>query len=160
MAYRAGSPARAQQSRLQGIVTATIDFRAAQAFAAAISQTIGHAMATIVQFFRAPLEGRLSVSKVFWVYGVIGSLLYGCLEFIIDPSNSFLMRAYTIGGFLYSAYVIVGTYRCAVNCKTPRMARFVRVSCVISLLLLPFLTYMELSGALDSELSQLDQLNY
>ena len=151
---------RLSQTVNLGIVTATIDFRAAQAFAAAISQTIGRAMATIVQFFRAPLEGRLSVSKVFWVYGVIGSLLYGCLEFIIDPSNSFLMRAYTIGGFLYSAYVIVGTYRCAVNCKTPRMARFVRVSCVISLLLLPFLTYMELSGALDSELSQLDQLNY
>jgi hypothetical protein len=39
------------------------------------------------------------------------------------------------------------------------MARFVRVSCVISMLLLPVLTYMELSGAFDSELSQLEQLN-
>jgi hypothetical protein len=131
-----------------------------QAFAAAMSQTKAHAMATIAQFFRAPLEGKLSVSRVFVIYGVVGSLLYGCLEFVIDPFNAFWMRAYTIGGFLYSVYVILGTYRCAVNCKTPRMARFVRVSCVISLLLLPFLTYMELSGALDSELSQLDELNF
>jgi hypothetical protein len=117
-------------------------------------------MATITQFFRAPLQGKLSVSRVFWLYGVVGSLLYGCLEFIIDPSNVFLMRLYAIGGFLYSAYVIVATYRCAVNCKTESMARFVRISCVISLLLLPVLTYLELSGALDSDLSQLEQLNY
>jgi hypothetical protein len=40
------------------------------------------------------------------------------------------------------------------------MARFVRVSCVISLALLPLLTYAELSGVLDSEMSQLDQLNF
>jgi len=35
----------------------------------------------------------------------------------------------------------------------------VRISCVLSLLLLPVLTYVELSGALSSDLSQLDQLN-
>jgi hypothetical protein len=117
-------------------------------------------MTSIPQFFRAPLEGKLSVSRVCAVYGILGSLLYGCLELIIDPFNSFMMRAYTIGGVLYSAYVIVGTYRCAVNCKTARMARFVRASCIISLVLLPVLTYVELNGALDSELSQLEQLNF
>ena len=115
---------------------------------------------TISQLLHDPLEGKLSVPRVFVVYGIVGSLSYGCLEFFIDPSNSFALRAYTVGGFLYSAYVIVGTYRCAVNCKTPRMARFVRVSCIVSLLLLPVLTYLELSGALDSELSQALQLQY
>ena len=127
---------------------------------AAISQTAARPMSTITQFFRAPLEGKISVSRVFWVYGIVGSLIYSCLEFLIDPLNSFFMRAYILGGFLYSVYVVVGTYRCAINCKTPRMARFVRVSCIISLLLLPVLTYMELSGVLDSELSQLEQLNF
>jgi hypothetical protein len=117
-------------------------------------------MTTISQFFRAPLQGKLSVSRVFVVYGILGSLIYGSLEFIIDPFNSLLMRAYTLGGFLYSAYVVVGTYQCAVNCKTPRMARFVRVSCVVSLALLPVLTYMELNGVFDSELAQLEQLEY
>ena len=117
-------------------------------------------MTKIAQFFRDPLEGKLSVSRVFVVHGILGSLLYGCLEFFIDPSNAFTMRAYTVGGFLYSAYVIVGTYRCAINCKTLGMARFVRISCIISLVLLPVLTYMELNGTLDSELSQMEQLNY
>jgi hypothetical protein len=82
------------------------------------------------------------------------------LEFFIDPGNTLLMRIYTIGGCLYSAYVIVGTYRCSVNCSTAGMARFVRVSCIISLLLLPLLTYFELSGVFDSDLSQLEQLNF
>ena len=111
------------------------------------------------QFLQAPLQAKLSVSRVFWLYGVAGSLVYGCLQFFIDPGNTVLMRLYTVGGGLYSAYVIVGTYRCAVNCATAGMARFVQVSCVLSLLLLPVLTYLELSGALSSDLSQLDQLN-
>jgi hypothetical protein len=46
-----------------------------------------------------------------------------------------------------------------VNCRTEAMARFVRVSCVLSVLLLPVLTYFELTGALRTDLSQLDQLN-
>ena len=109
---------------------------------------------------QAPLQAKLSVSRVFWLYGVVGSLVYGCVEFFIDPGNTFLMRLYTIGGCLYSAYVIVGTYRCSVNCRTAGMARFVRVSCILSLILLPVLTYFELSGAISSDLSQLDQLNF
>jgi hypothetical protein len=117
-------------------------------------------MPTVRQFFRAPLEGKLSVSKVFLIYGILGSLVYSCFEFIIDPLNSSVMRAYILGGFVYSAYVIIGTYKCAVNCRTPSMARFVRISCVISLLLLPALTYMELSGVFETEVSQLEQLNF
>jgi hypothetical protein len=115
---------------------------------------------TFAQFIQAPLQAKLSVSRVFWLYGVAGSLVYGALEFLFDPGNTFLMRMYIIGGCLYSAYVIVGTYRCSVNCSTEGMARFVRISCVISLILLPILTYLELSGALSSDLSQLEQLNF
>jgi hypothetical protein len=110
-------------------------------------------------FVEAPLQGKTSVSRVFWLYGVVGSLLYSCLEFLIDPGNSGLLRVYTLGGALLTLYVIVGTYRCAVNCRSPSMARFVRVSCVISLLLLPVITYLELSGALSTDLSQLQELN-
>ena len=115
---------------------------------------------TPTQFIQAPLQAKLSVSRVFWLYGVVGSLVYGALEFLIDPGNTFLMRLYTIGGCVYSAYVIVGTYRCAVNCRTTGIARFVRVSCVISLILLPVLTYFEFSGALSGDLSQLERLNF
>ena len=113
-----------------------------------------------MQFIQAPLDAKLSVARVFWLYGVAGSLLYGVVEFFIDPGNTFLMRMYTVGGCLYSAYVIVGTYRCSVNCSTERMARFVRVSSLVSLMLLPILTYFELSGAFSTDLSRLEHLNF
>jgi hypothetical protein len=115
---------------------------------------------TPTHFVQAPLQGKLSVSRVFWLYGVVGSLIYGLLEFFIDPANVFLMRLYTVGAYAYSAYVIVGTYRCAVNCRTAGMARFVRISAIVSLLLLPVLMYFELSGALEGELSKFEQLNF
>ena len=115
---------------------------------------------TLIQFAQAPLKGELSVSRVFWLYGVVGSLVYGLLELFIDPTNAFLIRLYTVGGYLYSAYVIVGTYQCAANCRTAGMARFVRISAIASLILLPVLMYFELSGALDGELSQFQQLNF
>ena len=115
---------------------------------------------TPTQFVQAPLRGEISVSRVFWLYGVVGSLVYGLLEFFIDPANAFLIRLYTVGAYAYSVYVIVGTYRCAVNCKTAGMARFVRISAIASLILLPVFMYFELSGALDGELSQFQQLNF
>ena len=115
---------------------------------------------TPTQFVQAPLQGKLSVSRVFWLYGVVGSLVYGLLEFFIDPANAFLIRLYTVGAYAYSAYVILGTYQCAVNCRTARMARFVRISAIASLILLPVFMYFEFSGALDGEMSQFQQFNF
>jgi hypothetical protein len=40
------------------------------------------------------------------------------------------------------------------------MARFVRISAIASLILLPVFMYFEFSGAFDGELSQLQQLNF
>lgn len=111
------------------------------------------------QFFEAPLQGKVSVSRVFWLYGIVGSLVYGLFEFFIDPGNVFLMRLYSIGGLLYTVYVIVATHRSAVNCKSPRMAKFVRISCVASLLIMPFIAYLELSGSLSLNAAGLDQLD-
>jgi hypothetical protein len=102
---------------------------------------------TITQFVKEPLEGKTSLSRVIWLYGIVGSLLYGCLELFLNPENQFVMRAYTIVGVIFTAYCIVGTYRCAKNTKSLWMARSARIGAIILLLLLPLLTYLELSGA-------------
>ena len=102
---------------------------------------------TITEFVKQPLEGKTALSRVFWLYGVLGSLLYGSLELFLNPENQFVMRAYTILGFIFTVYVIVGTYRCANNCKSPWAARTARVGAVISLLLLPLLVYLDLTGS-------------
>jgi hypothetical protein len=95
-----------------------------------------------------PLQGKTSLSTVVWVYGLLGSIVYGAIELFLDPGNEFAMRVYILGGLLFSVYVTVATYRCAGNCASKFWARAARVSAVLSLLLLPVLAYLELTGAL------------
>jgi hypothetical protein len=102
---------------------------------------------TIAQFVKEPLEGKTSLSRVVWLYGFVGSILYGSLELFLDPENQFVMRVYTIVGLIFTVYCIVGTYRCSNNTKSPWLARSARIGSIILLLLLPVLTYLELSGA-------------
>jgi quinol-cytochrome oxidoreductase complex cytochrome b subunit len=102
---------------------------------------------TITQFVKEPLEGKTSLSRVIWLYGLVGSLLYGSLELFLDPENQFVMRVYTIVGLIFTVYCIVGTYRCAKNTKSPWAARSARIGAIILLVLLPVLTYLELTGA-------------
>jgi hypothetical protein len=99
-------------------------------------------------FLKDPLLGKTSLARVFWLYGILGSILYGAIELVLDSGNDFLMRLYVIGGLIFSVYVTVATYQCAANCKSRFLARLVRVSAVITLLLLPVIMYLDLSGAL------------
>ena len=100
-----------------------------------------------------PLQGKTSLSTVVWGYGLLGSILYGAIELFLDPGNEFAMRAYSVGGLLFSIYVTVATYRCAGNCRSQSLARLVRISALISLVLLPVFAYLEFTGALDLALS-------
>jgi hypothetical protein len=68
-----------------------------------------------------------------------------------------LTRLYSIGGLILTVYVIVATYRCAVNCKSVWMAKLVRISCIASLLILPLFAYLDFSGALSLD-RVMDQL--
>jgi hypothetical protein len=106
-------------------------------------------------FLTEPLQGKTSLSKVFWLYGVLGSVLYGALELFLNPANEGVMRAYVIGGLLFSIYVTVATYQCAMNCRSPFLGRVVRVSALISLVLVPIFAYLEFTGALDLFLTSL-----
>jgi hypothetical protein len=106
-------------------------------------------------FLEEPLRGKTSLSKVFWLYGVLGSVLVSAVGLAFDPGNRFVMRVYILFGLLYSVYVTVATYQCAGNCGSKVLARFVRFSAVISLVLLPVFAYLEFTGALDFALSSL-----
>ena len=110
---------------------------------------------TLSAFLKEPLQGKTSLARVFWLYGVVGSVLYSALELLLDPGNESFTRIYVVGGLLFSAYVTLATYRCAGNCQSKALARFVRVSAVISLLALPVIAYLEFTGALGAALSTL-----
>ena len=100
-------------------------------------------------FLLDPLEGRTSIGKVVWLYGILGSFAYSLLGLLFDAADERSMHIYTIGGLLFSLYVTIATYQCARNCKTAFGRRLVRVCAVLTLLLLPVVTYLEWSGAFD-----------
>jgi hypothetical protein len=102
-----------------------------------------------------PLRGKTSLSKVFWVYGLLGSIVVSALGAVFDPGNQLAMRLYTVFSFLYTLYAIVATYRCAGNCRSTFVARMARISAVISLVALPVLAYLYFSGAVDIALTTL-----
>jgi hypothetical protein len=81
-------------------------------------------------------------------YSIFGSLLYGALEFLLNPDNAFVMRVYEIGSIVFLTYVTVATYKCAANCKSAVLARVARVSAIISLLLIPLIAYVDLTGSI------------
>ena len=96
-----------------------------------------------------PLQGKTSLAKVFWLYGLVGSILVSAIGLAVDPGNVFAMRVYIVFGLLFSVYVTVATYQCAGNCQSKFLARLVRLSAIISLLALPVFAYLEFTGALD-----------
>jgi hypothetical protein len=102
-----------------------------------------------------PLRGKTSLSRVFWIYGLLGSIVVSALGLLVDPGNELAMRIYTVFGLLYSIYAAVATYRCAANCRSAIVARLARISAVISLAALPVLAYLYFSGAMDVALTTL-----
>jgi hypothetical protein len=102
-----------------------------------------------------PLQGRTSLSKVFWVYGVLGSVVVSAIGLAVDPGSRFATRIYAVFGFIFSVYVTVATYRCAGNCQSNSVARFVRICAVASLVLLPVFAYLEFTGAIGAALVSL-----
>jgi hypothetical protein len=100
-------------------------------------------------FFWDPLKGKTSLGRVIGVYGILGSVVYGAAALLFDVTNERAMWIYNIGGLLFTVYVTIATYQCARNCRTVWMRNLVRVSAVLSLLLLPLLAYIAASGAID-----------
>lgn len=95
-----------------------------------------------------PLRGKTALGRVVWVYGLLGSLIYGAFGLLIDADRPVLFWAYEIGGLLLTVYVTVATYQCAGNCGSPAFAWFARASAVVSLIALPFIAYLYYSGRL------------
>jgi len=104
-------------------------------------------------FFTDPLQGKTSLARVFWVYGILGSILLAACGLALDPGSELVMRAYGIFGLLFSVYVTVATYRCADNCGSKILPGLVRFSAIVSLLLLVVIAYLDYTGAIDQFLS-------
>jgi hypothetical protein len=103
---------------------------------------------SVGSFLLEPLRGRTSLSKVFWLYGLLGSVLVSAIGLAFDAGNEAAMRTYMVLSLLFTVYVTVATYRCASNCQSKFLARLARISAVASLMMLPVFAYLYFSGAI------------
>jgi hypothetical protein len=104
-------------------------------------------------FITDPIRGTVPIGRVIWLYGIVGSLVYGALELFIDPGAEWTLRLYSLGGIAYTLYVTIATYRCAATIRSPFWRQATRVGAVIMLLLLPGFAYLDLSGDLGGALA-------
>jgi hypothetical protein len=102
----------------------------------------------VTRWIMDPLRGKTSFGNVLGWYGVVGSLVYSALGLFIDIESERALRVYAIGGLIFSAYVSIAMYRCAVSLRSSFVRNLVRVSSVLSLALLPVLAYLASSGVL------------
>jgi hypothetical protein len=103
---------------------------------------------SVRSFLLEPLQGKMSLARVFWLYGMVGSILVSAIGLAVDPGNELAMRMYMAFSLLFSVYVTIATYQCASNCGSKFLARLARISAVASLVLLPVLAYLYFSGAI------------
>jgi len=94
-----------------------------------------------------PLNGKTSLSRVIWGYGLGGSLLLEVCGLLL-PGPDFIRRGFGLFELVFSIYVCVATYQCARNARSTWVATLVRVSAVFSLILVLAVAYLDLSGNL------------
>jgi hypothetical protein len=104
---------------------------------------------TVWAFISEPLEGKTTLSRVFWIYAVLGSIVVSAAELLINPSSVWQLRVYVVLSLLFSLYVTAATYRCAGNCGSKLVALLARISAILSFLVLPFVAYVALTGTLE-----------
>ena len=102
----------------------------------------------LTRWIMDPLRGKTSFGSVMGWYGVVGSLVYSALGLLIDVENERAMQVYAVGGLIFSVYVTIAMYRCAVSLRSSFVRNLVKVSALLSLALLPILAYLASSGAL------------
>ena len=103
----------------------------------------------IETFLKEPLQGKTSLSRVFWLYGVVGSILYGSIELFLNPGKpmghaDLCDRRSSRHGLRHRRHISMRRELQIAGGGADRRA----ISAVISLLLLPVLAYLDFTGTL------------
>ena len=105
-------------------------------------------MKDIWNFLADPIKGKTSLWRVVWLYSLVGGVVVTVLEAAVFPGGEASVKLLAVLDLIYSTYVTIATYRCAGNGTSPAVARIARICAVISLILMPFATYLMLTESL------------
>jgi hypothetical protein len=94
------------------------------------------------QNLREPLQGRTSLRKVFWLYGLAASIVYGVLGLAVPAGSVVAAGVYLVGGIILGIYQLIALWQCAFNGRSRSVGVLVRISVVASVLLIPVIVYV------------------
>lgn len=91
---------------------------------------------------REPLQGRTSLRRVFWLYGVGASLAYTLVGLAVPSGGAAAAGLYLLGGSILGIYQLIALWQCAYNGRSRFIGMMVRVSVIVSILFIPVLVYV------------------
>ena len=93
-----------------------------------------------------PLNGKTSLGRAFWLYGFGGSIVYSVIALLL-PETPLGFTMYVLLGLALGILQSLILWRCAPNTRSPFLGRFVRVSVVVGLIMVPLALYLLFTNA-------------
>src|SRR5215469_16567620 len=88
------------------------------------------------------LSGKISLARAFWVYGLGVSLVYSCLEFLIDEQNVTALVVYLVVGLALGVVQTIILWRCAKNSRYRFLGGLIRAGTIFGLVLVAIALYL------------------
>jgi hypothetical protein len=103
-------------------------------------------MGTLWRFIADPIRGVTPLWKVAVFYSIAGGGILSVAMQIAELADPVALRLLGLLALGYAAYVTVAIFRCAGNSRAPQLASVIRIAAGLSLIMLPFLTYLIVTG--------------
>jgi len=88
-----------------------------------------------------PLTGKTSLGRAFWLYGFGGSIVYSVIALLLPETPTGFM-VYVVLGLALGILQSVILWRCAPNSRSAFLGRFVRITVVVGLIMVPLALYL------------------
>lgn len=93
------------------------------------------------QWLADALNGKVALSRAFWLYGLGISLVYSLIGLLIDIQNLLGVTLYLLIGAALGVLQSIILWRCAYNSRSRFLGRLVRLSMVFGLVIVAVMLY-------------------
>jgi hypothetical protein len=88
------------------------------------------------------LNGKASLARAFWVYGLGISVAYSLIELFIDAENPLIATFYIVVGVVLGILQTIILWRCAYNSRSAFLGRLVRTGIVFGFIAMAIVVYV------------------
>jgi hypothetical protein len=92
------------------------------------------------------LNGKLSLTRAFWIWGVGVSVAYSLIGAFIDVEHTLALAVYLALGLVLGILQTVVLWRCASNSRFKFLGRLLRTAVIVGLIILVLALYVALTN--------------